>query len=135
MNASVARTELLAAHDTVAQLAAVLDAEFAALKAKDAELVESLQAEKAAALDQIAQWVSLRRSVGALDPDWSLVVERVAQCQDEHRRNEYLARCQLEAVHNTLAVLHSDNASNSVDLYDRMGRVSRRWGARAYGAV
>jgi flagellar biosynthesis/type III secretory pathway chaperone len=127
--------DLQAARDTVQRLSLALETEFEALKAKDAERVEALQAEKTQVLDQLAQLVQNRRADGTLDTDWADVIGQVVKCQDAHRRNEYLARCQLEAVQNTLSVLHSDTSSTGgVDLYDRLGQVSRKLGARGYGA-
>jgi flagellar biosynthesis/type III secretory pathway chaperone len=126
--------DLHAAREAVRRLSHALDTEFAALKAKDAEQVEALQTEKTAALDQLAQLVHNRRADGALDADWQALIEQVGGCQEAHRRNEYLARCQLEAVQNTLGALHAESGGSGVDLYDRLGQVARKLGARGYGA-
>lgn len=132
---SAVHPDLQAALDWANRLVAVLEAEFDALKRKDADQVEQLQTDKGQALDQLAALVSNRRADGELDADWQSVIARVSACQEAHRRNEYLARCQLEAVQNTLGVLHADPGNSGVDLYDRLGQVSRKLGARGYGAV
>ncbi len=134
MTAPAVHPDLQTALDSAAALAALLDAEFAALKDKNADRVEQLQIDKTRALDQLAALVGNRRADGPLDAPWQQVIEQVVACQEAHRRNEYLARCQLEAVHNTLGVLHADPTNTGVDLYDRLGQLSRKLGARGYGA-
>jgi flagellar biosynthesis/type III secretory pathway chaperone len=126
--------DLQAARDGAQRLGDLLEAEFEALKSKDSDRLEQLQTEKGQILDQLALVVQNRRDEGSLDDDWRQVIDKVSACQDAHRRNEYLARCQLEAVQNTLGVLHADPAASGVDLYDRLGQVSRKLGARGYGA-
>lgn len=134
MTDSTVHPDLQAALDWADRLVSVLEAEFDALKRKDADQVEQLQTDKGQALDHLAALVSNRRADGELDANWQTVIERVGACQEAHRRNEYLARCQLEAVQSTLSVLHADPSTSGVDLYDRLGQVSRKLGARGYGA-
>lgn len=134
MSAPAPHPDLQSARDGAQRLGDLLEAEFEALKSKDADRVEHLQTEKGQVLDQLALVVQNRRDEGPLDDDWIQVIDKVSACQDAHRRNEYLARCQLEAVQNTLGVLHADPAASGVDLYDRLGQVSRKLGARGYGA-
>lgn len=126
----------LAASD---RLAAVLEAEFEALKGRDIEAMERLQPGKTAQLQALSDWAAHARPADAADaagpdplPGWSDFLDRIAQCRQAHWRNETLLVRQLDAIRGTLRALHAGEDAASVELYDRMGQVARRMSARGY---
>jgi flagellar biosynthesis/type III secretory pathway chaperone len=58
----------------------------------------------------------------------------LAQCKQDHLRNIQLLQRQMQAVKGALQALQGESAV-SVDLYDRLGQVSRRQGVGAYLAA
>jgi flagellar biosynthesis/type III secretory pathway chaperone len=126
---------------SAANLAVWLEAEFSALKAQDIDRFEQLQPGKTAQLQALTDWAS----TNAPDPDgvgvagsvpaadWNDFQDLIRQCRDAHWRNETLMSRQLDAIRGTLRALHSSDPAATVDLYDRMGQMSRRMGARGFG--
>ena len=116
------------------RLAATLEAEFEALKARDIEAMEQLQPGKTAQLQALSDWAAQAapREDQAAPPGWPEFVERMDQCRQTHWRNETLLMRQLDAIRGTLRALHAGEDAASVELYDRMGKVARRLGARGY---
>jgi hypothetical protein len=47
------------------------------------------------------------------------------ECRDLHRRNTVLMDRKLEAIRGTLQSLRLQDASSSVEVYDRLGHISR----------
>jgi flagellar biosynthesis/type III secretory pathway chaperone len=58
----------------------------------------------------------------------------LAQCKQDHLRNIQLLQRQLQAVKGALQALQGESAA-SVDLYDRLGQVSRRQGGVSFYAA
>ena len=109
------------------RLAELLEQEFEALKRRDLEQFESLQTEKNAVLERlsaVAAWVSAQSDVPDL---WQGLRERLQACREIHLRNAQLLQRQLDGVRGALQALQGDQGP-SVDLYDRLGQVSRRAG-------
>jgi hypothetical protein len=46
-------------------------------------------------------------------------------CRDAHRRNAVLMERKLEAIRGTLQSLRLEDPSSSVEVYDRLGHISR----------
>lgn len=112
----------------VSRLQAVLDAEFEALKQRNLEAFEDLQSEKTDLLEVLS---SLARSVAGLDPvpaAWLAEQDALQACKQAHLRNTQLLQRQLHAVRGALQALQGENEV-TVDLYDRMGQISRRGAA------
>jgi flagellar biosynthesis/type III secretory pathway chaperone len=63
---------------------------------------------------------------------WGAVLEALGRCRTAYRRNELLVTRQIEVVGATLRSMQSVDPTASVDLYDRMGQLSRRGGRRVY---
>jgi len=119
--------EALLAHaptDT-ARLAHLLTQEFEVLKARDMAGFEALQEERIAVLQrlsQVAQWVAGQDAVPVL---WQNLQADLQQCKQDHLRNIQLLQRQLQAVKGALQALQGESTA-TVDLYDRLGQVSRR---------
>ena len=121
--------DALLAHAPVdaARLAELLALEFEVLKARDMVGFEALQEERIQLLErlaQVAQWVAGLDSVPVV---WQNLQVDLLQCKQDHLRNIQLLQRQLQAVKGTLQALQGESAA-SVDLYDRLGQVSRRHG-------
>ncbi len=110
--------------DTV-RLAQLLAQEFEVLKARDMTGFEALQEERIQILQRlshIAEWAT------GLDPvpaQWQNLQADLLQCKQDHLRNMQLLQRQLQAVKGALQALQGESAA-TVDLYDRLGQVSRR---------
>lgn len=116
------------AEPDAARLEALLEQEFDALKRRDLEAFESLQTEKNAVLERLstlAAWANAQPQVPAA---WQALRERLQSCREAHLRNAQLLQRQLDGVRGALQALQGEQVS-SVDLYDRLGQVSRRAGA------
>lgn len=117
--------ELARAPGDTARLAELLAIEFEVLKARNMAGFEALQEERIQILQrlsQVAQWAA------DLDPvplPWQNLQPDLLQCKQDHLRNMQLLQRQLQAVHGALQALQGESAA-TVDLYDRLGQVSRR---------
>jgi flagellar biosynthesis/type III secretory pathway chaperone len=110
-----------------ARLAELLALEFEVLKSRDMAGFEALQEERITILErlsQVAQWVAGQDPVPVL---WQNLQADLQQCKQDHLRNIQLLQRQLQAVKGALQALQGESAA-TVDLYDRMGQVSRRRG-------
>lgn len=122
---------LTAAPLDVSRLSEILLAEFEALKIRDLTVLESVQNEKTDVLQRLAAVAELVAAQPAALSAWQQLQEPLEQCKQDHFRNIQLMQRQLQAVRGTLQALQGESAS-SLDLYDRMGQVSRRHGAWGY---
>lgn len=119
---------LLEAPAHAQRLASCLEQEFEALKRRDLEAFEALQAPKNQELETLstlAQWCS---QVEPVPQAWQDVRESLLQSRENHLRNIQLLQRQLQAVRGALQALQGESAP-AVDLYDRLGQVSRRYAA------
>ncbi len=124
--------DLEAAQTHAQALDTLLQEEFEALRTQSLDRIDALQADKVTRLEALQ---AIARQVATLPEEplaWSQVLEMLAQCRANHRRNELLVTRQIEVVGATLRSLQLTEPSDSVDLYDRMGQVARRGGRRAY---
>ena len=109
---------------TVQDLLLVLNQEFDALKIQDLAQFEGLQAGKATLLARL-EGVSPE----SISQD---VRDLLVQCRDAHRRNETLIQHQLVAIRGTLQSLTATHATETVDVYDRLGNVRSGTLGRGY---
>lgn len=116
---------LAAAPQDAARLAELLAQEFEVLKSRDMAGFEALQGERIQILERLAwlaQWATEQNPVPTL---WQDLQPGLLQCKQDHLRNIQLLQRQLQAVQGALQALQGESAA-SVDLYDRLGQVSRR---------
>lgn len=109
------------------RLSELLEQEFEALKRRDLEEFESLQPEKSTVLERLsamAAWASAQPEVPVA---WQGLREQLQACREAHVRNAQLLQRQLDGVRGALQALQGEQGP-SVDLYDRLGQVSRRAG-------
>lgn len=115
-------------------LKSVLDSEFIALKAQDLTTFEALQAQKLEILTFLSSDDMLERvksyTENNQDNDsatnlllWDEVMTLIGQCRDLHRRNEVLISRKLESIRGALQTIQSPDAFNSVEVYDRLGKI------------
>ena len=110
------------------QLLDFLEQEFQALKQRELDAFEAIQPGKTEVLQSLstlAEWCSRLEPAPEV---WQGLRPVLLQCRENHLRNIQLLQRQLEAVRGSLQALQGE-AGQGVDLYDRAGRVSRRYAA------
>ena len=123
---------------TLAQtLENMLEQEFEHLKVQNLDAFEASQASKNELLQQLAQLAGIHgpESADALGPEWDGFKEHMAHCRDMHRRNEVLIVRKIDAIRGALQSMQVQDPTSSVEIYDRLGKVSRggrRSGSRGY---
>jgi flagellar biosynthesis/type III secretory pathway chaperone len=122
---AAAPAELVSAAQDVQRLGDLLALEFETLKNRNLEAFEGLQAEKSGLLTRLsdlAAWVSQQSVAPGL---WQDLHEPLKACRESHMRNAQLMQRQLQGVRGALQALQGESGP-SLELYDRMGQVSRR---------
>jgi flagellar biosynthesis/type III secretory pathway chaperone len=106
------------------ELEQVLEQEFQSLQQQQLESFDRLQPAKSDLLDELSR---LCPSADELqqDPAWSALRESLLRGRDAHRRNSILIERKLEAIRGALSSLQIENPTASVEVYDRLGKVSR----------
>lgn len=113
----------------------MLEREFEQLKVQDLDAFEASQSTKNELLQQLAQLAGIQGpdSADALGPEWDGFKAHMAHCRDMHRRNEVLIGRKVDAIRGALQSLQVQDPTSSVEIYDRLGKVSRgRRGGRGY---
>ena len=114
----------------------MLEQEFEHLKAQNLDAFEASQASKNELLEQLAQLAGIHgpESAEALGPEWDGFKEQMANCRDMHRRNEVLIVRKIDAIRGALQSMQVQDPTSSVEIYDRLGKLSRggRRGGRGY---
>ena len=114
----------------------MLEREFEQLKVQDLDAFEASQNTKNELLQQLAQLAGIQgpESADALGPEWDGFKEHMAHCRDMHRRNEVLIVRKIDAIRGALQSMQVQDPTSSVEIYDRLGKVSRggRRGGRGY---
>ena len=113
----------------------MLELEFEQLKAQNLDAFEASQASKNELLQQLADLAGIHdpESADALGPEWDGFKEHMAHCRDLHRRNEVLIVRKIDAIRGALQSLQVEDQASSVEIYDRLGKLSRmRRGGRGY---
>lgn len=123
-----------AAQEDAARLVALLQAEFEALKTRDLAAFDALQQERGDVLLRLSSVADLVSAQSPVPSWWDALLPGLSQCKQDHLRNIQLLQRQLHAVKGALQALQGETAV-SVDLYDKLGQVSRRQGIGAYLAA
>ena len=112
------------ANALASQLAEILELEFDALRVQDLDKFEELQPIKNELLTELTRLAPPAHEVQTL-PQWQAFREVMLACRDAHRRNAVLMERKLEAIRGTLQSLRLEDPSSSVEVYDRLGHISR----------
>ena len=115
----------------VLQLSQMLELEFDALRVQNLDEFERLQPVKN---DLLAQLTEMAPSKDVLeeDPQWAGWLDSIAECRDMHRRNAVLMERKLESIRGALDSLRLPGTGSGVEIYDRLGNVSRFSRGRGY---
>lgn len=124
--------DLEAARAQVEALDALLQDEFDALREQKFEQLEQMQADKVALLESLQATATEVAGLAETPPLWDAITEALAASREAFRRNEQLVSRQADVVRNTLRAMQAAEPGASVDLYDRLGQMSRRGGRRLY---
>ena len=131
-----ASPELVSALEYGRLLHDILEKEFEVLRVQDLDTFEGLQAEKLTIFKHLHQLTAAGTPESRVDhPEWNGFRGLMADCRDLHRRNEVLINRKLDAIRSTLHTLRGSDPTASVEVYDRLGRVSRMRGGRGYEEV
>jgi len=106
------------------QLSQMLEQEFEALRSQEIDQFEQLQPVKTELLAEITRLAPAGAEIQSL-PEWQDFRAAMLICRDSHRRNAVLMERKLEAIRGTLQSLRVDDATSSVEVYDRLGHISR----------
>ena len=121
-----ASPELIAAIQNALALKDLLDKEFEALRAQDLDAFEVMQDRKLEIFDTLNALTRVGTPESVIDdPDWDSFRQIILDCRELHRRNEVLISRKLDAIRGTLNTLLGIDQTASVEVYDRMGRMSR----------
>ena len=112
------------AQDLATQLSQILEREFEALRTQELDQFEQLQPVKNELLLEITRLAPNAQDVQTL-AEWQAFRQTMIECRDLHRRNTVLMDRKLEAIRGTLQSLRLQDASSSVEVYDRLGHISR----------
>ena len=128
----MASADIATAAAQAERLAAILDEEFAALRAQDMDAFEALQDRKQSTLEALSALAEVHGQTWADAPEWAPVLAQLQSCHESHRRNETILRRQLDVVRMALAALTRNDAP---DLYDHLAPAATRAqrAAKAYG--
>ena len=112
----------------------LLETEFEQLKAQDLDAFEATQSTKNSLLQELTRLAGIEgpESADALGPEWDGFKARMMHCRDLHRRNEVLIHRKIEAIRGTLQSLQVEDPASSVEIYDRLGQLSRARRGRGY---
>ncbi len=133
---SVTSPELLAALEHGLSLHQLLENEFEALRVQDLDTFESLQDTKMAIFQTLTTLTGTGSDDSRIDaPEWDTFKSLIKDCRDLHRRNEILISRKLDAIRGTLQTLRGSDPTASVEVYDRLGKLSRGRGGRGYEEV
>lgn len=113
----------------------MLELEFEQLKVQNLDAFEASQSTKNELLEELARLAGIQGpdSADALGPEWDAFKDHMAHCRDLHRRNEVLIGRKIDAIRGALQSLQVEDPASSVEIYDRLGKVSRgRRAGRGY---
>lgn len=118
--------------DLLAQeLERTLDAEFQALQAQELDRFEQMQTAKTELLAELSRLCPPAPQLQG-EPQWAGLRDKLERCRDHHRRNSLLITRKLEAIRGTLSSLQAEQPGSSVEVYDRLGQMSRFSRGRGY---
>ena len=112
----------------------MLELEFEQLKVQNLDAFEASQASKNELLGELARLAGIHGpdSADQLGPEWDGFKEQMAHCRDLHRRNEVLIGRKIDAIRGALQSLQLQDPASSVEIYDRLGKLSRARRGRGY---
>lgn len=116
------------------QLSKLLLLEFEALKVQDLDRFESLQPGKNDLLAGLAKLCPSAEDLQNL-PEHKELRELLIESRDLHRRNAVLIERKLDTIRGTLHSLHTGENGSPVEVYDRLGQVSRFSKGRGYQEI
>jgi len=125
---------LSTAFATASSLEQLLETEFDQLKAQNLDAFEATQSSKNLLLQELTRLAGIEgpESADALGPEWDGFKEHMMHCRDLHRRNEVLIHRKIEAIRGALQSLQVEDPASSVEIYDRLGKLSRARRGRGY---
>jgi len=109
----------------------MLELEFDALRVQNLDEFERLQPVKNDLLSQLTA-MAPSKEILEEDPQWGTWLEGIAACRDMHRRNAVLMERKLESIRGALDSLRLPGTGSGVEIYDRLGHVSRFSRGRGY---
>jgi len=112
------------AKDLATQLSHMLEQEFEALRSQQLDQFEQLQPLKNELLAEITRLAPDATEVQT-SAQWQDFRQMMVVCRDLHRRNAVLMERKLEAIRGTLESLRFPDPASSVEVYDRLGHISR----------
>ena len=131
-----ASPQLTAAYEQAITLQLLLEEEFEALRVQNLDNFDALQSTKMDIFKNLTHLTGVGSDRNLLDqPEWDVFKDLIADCRDLHRRNEVLISRKLDAIRGTLHTLRGADATSSVEVYDRLGRMARTRGGRGYEEV
>jgi len=112
----------------------VLEKEFQALKDQDLTHFDELQEQKLEILSFLASEDLLERvkiytqdsnkkTAMAYLSAWDDIMLLIADCKDMHSRNEMFISRKLETIRGALQTIQSPDPMNTVEVYDRLGKI------------
>ncbi|MBT6105804.1 flagellar protein FlgN [SAR92 clade bacterium H231] len=112
----------------------VLEKEFQALKDQDLTHFDELQEQKLEILSFLASEDLLERvKIYTQDSNkktamanlsaWDDIMLLIADCKDMHSRNEMFISRKLETIRGALQTIQSPDPMNTVEVYDRLGKI------------
>jgi len=112
----------------------LLETEFDQLKAQNLDAFEATQSTKNTLLQELTRLAGIDgpESADALGPEWDGFKAQMMHCRDLHRRNEVLIHRKIEAIRGALQSLQVEDPTSSVEIYDRLGQLSRARRGRGY---
>ena len=119
------------AKDLAKQLASILELEFQALRGQQLDQFEQLQPVKNELLSEIGRLAPGADDLQAL-PDWQDFRETMLVCRDLHRRYALVMDRKLDAIRGTLDSLRLQDSASPIEVYDRLGHISRFSRKNAY---
>ena len=116
------------------ELETMLEDEFELLKAQKLDDFDALQTSKVDLLRQLTHITGIDGpgSADALGPEWDEFKHRMLECRNKHRRNEVLITRKIDAIRGALQSLEVQDPTSSVEIYDRLGKLSRVRRGRGY---
>jgi flagellar biosynthesis/type III secretory pathway chaperone len=115
------------------RLKALLEEEFEALKSQDLAKFESLNSEKSEVLAHISALASIPATGASVPPEWRPFLGVMAECKGMHQRNHLLIQRKLDAIRAAIKTLQGAQGLQSVDIYDKLGRMSGGLQTRGLG--
>ena len=110
----------------------ILEQEFSALKQQDMDSFDRLQPRKIAIMEALGA-DGVIESITASDTsegpqtsqgEVSSIKILIDRCHELHRRNEILINSKIESIRSALRTLQSPDPLNSVEVYDKLGKLT-----------